>query len=299
MSGLSNRLSLLRQRGFAYPAGWTPGFDPSHVAMSGALNGLTTSLIAAQGSNGGINVLTGVRSTYAPSTKATQIIDGALGPCQKFVSSLTSQIFIPQTPPTISGNTQGTLACIYRPTGLGVITQGLVNLFNGDAVQGNANACIFLDATGHLKFGHGNPGSTGNSSGILLTANHPYFLAASAIATSGGTGPLNFIVVDLSNGAVFTSSTTNTFTGAGMLNYVSVNGGLGVGDNWAANSTPGNFAAAMFSFAFLSIPQLLQWGKDPWSFWYPSQIDPAMMLTIPSAAPAGQGMMMGWWPGLG
>jgi hypothetical protein len=58
----------------------------------------------------------------------------------------------------------------------------------------------------------------------------------------------------------------------------------------------------MFAPSYLSMPQLLQWSNDPWSFWYPRTIDLTQFLRTQSgAAPISVGMPRGglFVPGTG
>jgi hypothetical protein len=281
MSGLSNRLSILRRRGLAYPAGFAPGFDPSHVA-AGA--GPFFSAIAVSGSGGFINLTNGAAPSGFGGTKPTARID-TIGPVQVTTGIYNEGVKFSGYPASTSYKSM-TMAAIIRPT---TINQAGNILDTSDQIAGVLGGVgLGHSATGFLQVEPG-IGTTKVSSVVQLTANHTYFVAASFLP--GTSVPINFISVDLGTGQILTDNTTWT-PGAALL----INSTIMFGQGNLPKSIKGRTASGMVGIVFLSIPQLLVWAADPWSFWYPSpqSMDMQQLVGTPAVIPPPGLIASGW-----
>jgi len=100
------------------------------------------------------------------------------------------------------------------------------------------------------------------SSGINLTLNVPYFIAASINASKSSFLVLNLLTGQINTAAVSTGSTP-----------LAPNGVYTLGSDNSGRFWVGQIAAVMASAQFMSVPQLLQWAQAPWDFWYPRTFD--------------------------
>lgn len=239
MFSFSNRLSILRRRGLAYPAGFAPGFDPSHTASVNVQPGTAIAAVSVGGNF--VNCLSGASATIVNSPAAKII--GGLGPSTSFTS--TAKCTYPAL--TSLGLNKMTLAVIVQFISLTAAYQRLI---------GDITSFISLNASGVVDFFSGGDHLT--SPAFTATINVPYFIAISTSATA-----LNFVILNLVTGALISQSL------AGVS--VNPNGAINIGNNPPNNQVASAYiAAVMYAQNYLSVPQLLTWAADPWSFWYPS-----------------------------
>lgn len=248
--------------GLSYPIGRSAGFNPAHRAARGisGINGL--SAIASGGNF--ISLLTGGAGTIGGAPVAGV---RSIGPAVDFSAGATTQTTIPIANIT---NTQQTLAVIYF----------LKTFANTHMLQsGNANvggAFLFLDNNGFVATFSGGAAVSSGIFASLLTV--PYFAAVSVSSTLG----TNFVVANLATGQ------TTIATGA-SVGTISAPGNFAIiGSDVFNVNFLGYLSAVMFSPTYMSIPELVAWASDPWSFWYPSRVlDVMFMAGAPSAAPTG------------
>ena len=111
-----------------------------------------------------------------------------------------------------------------------------------------------------------------------MVANVPYFAAVSANASTA-----NYLLLRLDNGTLLTGT-------SGGAASTAPNGTFVVGNDFSAGDGSTAFqTAAMASGVFLSMPALVAWAADPWSFWYPPGDDGLVSLIGMVAAAAGGG----------
>lgn len=241
--------------GLEYPIGATPRFDPAHLAASNTLfSGI------ASGPNF-VNTLTGQPGTpnggvNAPSANQ----QGIIGP----------SIYIPNN---------GNITFPYQATAWAAQTMAAIVAFDS-ATSGSVRNIMSTSASGltgmllAVNTGGANTtwsyeiggtlsactGSTLQAAPII--AGMPYFWA---VSIANGL-PVNTVLVQLGTGRVSILSIANalSFNAGDATIYI---GNRGTNTRQAI----GKIAAAMHANNYLSIPQLLQWASDPWSFWYPTE----------------------------
>lgn len=235
---------------FAYPAGIAPGFDPNHVAAAKVRH----SSVAANG--GFINCLTGKAGTKSGTPSGS--IDGNIGSALSFTSA-TDAFTFPGNPAIADLN--ATFGVIYKRTSSSATAH--YSLYTASSAGSSGIGFGVVTASSEkldLLFG----GVNSFSSNFVTAVNVPYFIAVSISASAGGGGNANFVIVNLSTGQINISTAS-----LGSFVPSASNGTYVVGNRNLANPALGNVSSAMFSAQYLSMPQLLQWGQDPWSFWYP------------------------------
>lgn len=248
-------LPVFRQSPLACPQGRSPGFDPTHPASLNCF--ISTIPIAA----GVFNLITDAVGT-AYGTNPAVALDGSIGMCAKTTG-------ITQNGWRLSGNTTAqevlvTMAAITRVTSLANDFQAWLSS------GGNANTGVWLyvKTTGHLFFGFG--GVANIDSGLILTANTPYFVAASYSAAATN---VNFVLVNLSTGSMQTA----TGSTAGNSTVAPDNRFLIFGNTFASSNSPiGVTSNVMYNRSYLSMSALRMWANDPWSFWYPPRAQSAV-----------------------
>lgn len=240
-----------------YPAGASPGFDPTHIAA----NSCTLAAIASAGSF--IDLLTGKPGTVAGTPTAA--MHGVIGPCVKFNGGSDNV--------AISG--KKTYSTTTAPLN---VTLAAIILLNASAA---AEAFLSLGTSGvdasYTYFGTsgasatpiaiGNQGLANVSVAWTASLSVPFFVAASQSlsATSGATQTGNLILTRLDTGQTYTGTGSN-----GSYTTGSRNGTYNIGSRGASNiPATANIAAVMASDNFLSLAALRQWASDPWAFWYP------------------------------
>jgi hypothetical protein len=234
----SQRLQRLVFNPLAYPAGRAPGFDPTHPASQ------KCRLSAIPSSANCVSLLNGFRGTLL--NVPTAGIRGLIGPV--FIPSNTALTTF-SIPTTV--DTQITLAAIVQVASVGSTQNVLVGSHTSSAYR------LVFGTGGNLVL---------SVNGTFITATGPtlaagfYFVAVSYIS---GIGPANFVWTNLATGQVTTSVV------AGTTATTASDGNCTVGAYWVAGQGSGPVAAASYSATYLSLPKLLAWAVDPWSFWYP------------------------------
>jgi hypothetical protein len=162
-----------------------------------------------------------------------------------------------------------TIASIFRVK----VVAGAGSYQNITTFRGNAG--LWLKSTGTAL----NPNiyiGSDNVFSITLTSGNAYFIAISGTPVAGN--KFSAVVRSLSTGQIFSGSVTigTSQTTDDSFMYVGEDG------NEASFCA---IATSMYSRTLLSMPQLLEWAGDPWSFWYPPNLDLADMLAVPPTVP--------------
>lgn len=255
----------LAQNELAYPAGVAPGFDPSHIALRGAISAFSS---VAQGGTH-INLRTGARGGVGGSV--TFGIDKDVGPSTITTaggSALVSFVGNPTVaPPAL------TMAAIVK------FSSGALSFYNcALAFGGTTNTSVWLiwPQTQPLTFWVNNATQIISTIGAVATGV-PYFVIASGL--SGGA--VNFLIKNLATGKVLTE------TVAASAVYSAPNGNIRVAANGFSNSGFGGLvaaSAAIVSNDRLSVHEMRAWADDPWSFWYPQKDQDLALSSIVSTS---------------
>jgi hypothetical protein len=158
---------------------------------------------------------------------------------------------------------------------------------NNQHLTGTSSTNISQDTTTWLLgsgagFNFSNRGVNFITNGTFpAVAGHTYFFAASAIAN--GTGSRRHAVcVDLTTGK------TTSISQAGGINTVTADVNYVVGSTFDYNPphVGGQMIAAMMANAYTSLNDLLAWAERPWDFWYPPEVERALLksLTVVSSS---------------
>lgn len=244
-----------------YPVG-RPGFDPSHPASNGAQ---PKRYFIGYPSNG----------TYVSTQDGSAV--GAVTP---FATGKITAFG-----PAILINTGGAdkiaitgLDATTVPPGVTYAAFVQWNAFTGGAqyqtlMAGSGSQIFGLNLTAKLNLFV----SSDNAATFGPALNTPYFVCVSA--SSAG---LNLVMTNLLTGQVFSQAKTGVAVGAS-------NGSLFIGNSSAGTQpTDGLIGNVAYLPTYLSMPQVLAWAADPWSFWYPPAMQQAMFsgLKTPSAGPS-------------
>ena len=225
-----------------FPAGRLPKFNQGHVAASGCR------LAAVPIGNTFFDLVTGKAGTA--NSSPTTAMSGWIGPSVNFTSSSTMNVSFGGM--STANDTLVTIACIIVLNASGV--------FESYVSTSGTNTGWRLGLDQNNSFGMEiiQGGVAVILSNTTLTANVPYFLAAS---TTGAAA--NFVIKRLDNGALISAQTAyGSSPSAPNGTYL-----IGNGNSTGAQS---NIAAAMIGTgSFLTPTQLVQWSTDPWSLWYP------------------------------
>lgn len=235
----------------AYPAGYAPGFDPNHMASKKPM----FSGVASAG--GFVNILRG------------QVGVAVNAPVFSLMGHVGSSIEYPGSGAThthtFSGNSTvkaeaHTVAAVTRMSSMPGSTAVIFS-----SSGGNAGEQLFVTATTGIIKLSGVSGAGGTSPTIGMEANTPQLIIAS---NSGSGGVSNYLVMNLLTGVIKTDVQTAS-TGGNAPDGV-----YAIGNTTSSpRSLSGRVAAVAFTHSFMSIPELLQWAADPWSFWYPNPGD--------------------------
>lgn len=231
---------LPKRRGLAFPAGWTAGFDPTHVAAG------TCRFSGIANEANFVNLLSGTPGTFPGAP--TPIIDGSIGPS---ITSSGGSVSINFSGQTTVNDSQYTFGAIFRAG-----SPGNTSFISNNNSANSANGTEFAAASGTQLLLQ----SGGNfATFATLVAPNAYFAAASLNSSK-----YNWVLLNLSNGKF------QTGTGSGF-STTAPNGTYNMGGGTRGSHLSGDtLSAVMFSATFLSIPQLVLWAADPWSFWYPN-----------------------------
>jgi hypothetical protein len=258
-----------RPNKLAFP-GTMPGFDPTHPASAG----VPQSSVVCQ-SNNFVNLLTGAPGIISGTASgAVPICDSLIGPAIRFDGTNVALISTPRASSNVGVTNYFTAAAIVKMLPFNDQTSYIVATYMGGTggfgfglFSGDFSVSIFVN---------------GGSSVVIspaLTAGHKYFMA---VSVAGAVPSANCVIRDLSSGTIFTSSTGLAGTTTGTDSNTAVQ--YGNRDSLARGFDNGAIAAGMLTYSQpsqLSIPQLLQWSQDPWSFWYPQKFDLAAAIGPP------------------
>lgn len=236
----------------AYPAGATPGLDPSHVALRNAPIVRFTG-VAMGGSF--VEIQQGQPGTLQGAATAT--FSGLTGPAVRCTANGDYVSFAGLTRAITTTEQTLTLAGIFRYVSNAVRSGVLCTstLLNTGYGFGSFNSTPFI-------IGPGNSERTFAGLGNFVAGNSYFFVVSN---TSGGT---TFALSrDLTTGRVTTTSA------AAVTGLFPTNGTYGVGSSpslGAASNGVGAIAAACHINKQIGLPEMLQWSEDPWAFWYPA-----------------------------
>ena len=242
----------IRSNPLLYPAGTPAGVNWAHPA---SIN-LIMSAIAA--SNKNVTSLVTPRNPGTPSgTYGGTVTDSILGPVLSTPTG-SATLTVPLAPRTTASAV--TIAGIIRPSNLSGF---------GTIVEDNGSLFGLLLSPGVPRY---YPGAK-EPTGITLSVNIPYFVAMS------GLGSLHdFVVMNLQTGKLQTGTNATAFTGG------SINTGVFIGGDAGGDTLANYLAAAMMSFTRTPMTELIEWAKDPWSFWYPRINVPIVAAAAAAAA---------------
>lgn len=236
---ISNRNLIRPGGGLIYPAGYYPGFDPTHPLAKGVVRYSGV----AQANGIFVNLLNGVPNTAvgspsraltpfglaARSLQSTDYQTGGAGPSET-PSQWTYAAIVPDFN---LGN-----PCVLVQVGTGATNVGLG--INGTSVGSNISGFGFFASTI-----------------TTLINDSPYFIIASA--SGGSTG--NVLALNLKTGVILTGTINSGGLKASNGNYKFVAGNAGGRVSQATVMYSVNYA--------FSASELLQIAANPWSFWFP------------------------------
>lgn len=239
-------MGLLVRNPLAFPAGVPWGFDPTHIA---APTLWTPNLFSGVplGANF-LDLTSGVKGT--PTTVAR--VGDALGP------AVTASLIA--FPNATTCPVQMTLAGIVRPTTLNSNPICTTSSNNTGGMQLQINQTT--NVLGLVLNGSGGFATTLPAFAVGI----PYFVACSVDLSNTASYKLNFVVVRLDTGQVFSLAATSSLGAMGTFTPTQ-SGNLAVAGGSNFGTT--RYFAAMQSPVFLTINELLKWADDPWGFWYP------------------------------
>lgn len=261
---MARSLLFKRPSPFIFPGG-APRFDLSHP-MSKDITSTNGFSGVALGANF-VDLQSGLPATIA-GAPTTQLF-GAIGPSIVYTGATDESQY---TNRSTAVNNSNTFGLIFQLNSVNATDAALfIQSINGSAFLSTG---IALSAgTSLAALVNGAFVSLGS---ISFALNVPYFLA-----TSYNTTNYNTVLRRLDTGAIVTASGSGTFTppasadGSYSIGNVSIFGPL---------QLDGGISAAMFAPSFHTLPRMVEWSKDPWSFWYPRTLDLSMMLSGSSVA---------------
>lgn len=230
---------------FSYPAGRSPGFDPTHPAAQGISPGHGVSFLPASGQLRFNSLLTGAATSNAVGTNTSAMtqIGWVVGNASGNQFLLSGQAAVNETAITLAGFLFATtLASAPDIVGQATGPRGLT---------------ISVASTGKLQFNLGGV-VTVTTTMAPVVVNVPFFMVASWF--SGSTNNIFWTVTNLNTGQIYTETDGTASSPLASNGIYSVGGNAGTG---------GGVGPAMWSPVVLSKAQQLAWAADPWSFWYP------------------------------
>lgn len=233
----------------AFQGGVLPGIPSSHIGLGKGI--LRFSGIATPGGSF-IDLSSGKQATTINST-VTGIVDGTIGPSCKFPNTFSGLGF--STFPSITDSTK-TLAAIIRFTSNGVIQEIIAENPNFNTGWG-----FFIRTNNTVS---SCCGAAGTTTTLTLTSGVPYF-----IIVSSNTVTQNYLIKRLDTGSV------QTLTASAAQTPNATTGPVAVGNIYTTGSrnVPGPIASVMSSTQYMTLPMMIQWAENPWSFWYPTRLN--------------------------
>lgn len=231
----------------AFPVGVPAGFDQSHPA---AVNP-RLSVVKAAGGNFR-DVLTGLIGTPEAGGAASSTTLSHTGP--SYLGTAVANTGIKFAGKSTLNDTSITMAAIgvSGASGNRFFVNSSFATTGGWAFGGSgANVLIQEWATA---------GFTTSSGVTLLVAGVPVFFA---VSIDGATA--HFIARHLDSGKILKNTKTGLALTPAAPDGTYTAGGHSTRQLTAADS----MAAGMASAVFLNMPQLEQWARDPWAYWYP------------------------------
>lgn len=236
----------------SYPAGYATGFDPGHLAAK-----KTYFSAVSNGTRSMRNILTGA-SPNANTTSSGKVY-GPIWACPT-IANFQHMSFDGFPTDTPSQMTQAGIFVNNNPA-------SIQSAWGDGGTSANeytgGMGTVQLTATGEFTWRV--RGISSRATGWTIASGVPYFFCASAIKGSGAED-IKLLLLDLNTGVLrfgFYGGDNNAVTApTGTITIGNPNNGQG----W-------HIAAAMSSRVALSMPEMLQWAQDPWSFWYPNPGD--------------------------
>lgn len=249
-------MKLITRNPLAYPAGFAPGFDPSHLASPGCQWSVVSTGTSA------INIVR-PKPPSAQVSAPARINDSIIGLASKFTGTTGNGLAF-----TGGANAAAdlvlTYACIFRPSSLSTNT----SIVGNSTTVSSGSLLSFSKDFGNsfvVGFLNGSP----VFANITPVVNVPYFIIVSASGVSNGSWSSNWLVLRLDTGKLVTATSTQPDVGT----IIASDGNMvfgGANNPQGNNDATGNLSAAMYSSSFvMSLTQMRQWAADPWLFWYP------------------------------
>jgi hypothetical protein len=265
---------------YAFPYWATPGIDPTHIAFS---NGGQLRFFGFATPSGMLSYANGRVTRGVPGSAVTFSVDGMMGPILTGGTggATTTTTFANQG---AVADTVHTMAAIYKPL---TFTAAFTPSYIYTTSTSNAGVGFEINigsstATPQPLGFNPNVASDGNvissSSPVVVSLNIPYFI----IVSYGGAATTNsviFLLKNLLTGVTRTQTIASTATALGTNNATH-----SVGSSQTSRGLNGSIAAVAHISTFLSIPELLYWAQDPWSFWYPTYGDDVFSTIVGKAA---------------
>lgn len=256
-------------RSISYPSGLRPRFDSSHPlnAWVGSTRGISAvcvgiNMIDLRSSKRG-NVLQGTRTTKLSGHTGLGVTFGGTNPLIGFTGR------------SAAIDTQFTYAAIFTMPAANAATMNI--MFQDDSGAGGTQFTV--DSSNKLNIGAGslavfNP---------ALVLGAPYFVIASLI---GNGTTVNFAATRLDTGRIDVQTGSITPSGSGAPAGTYAIGNLTAGNAFSAGPFGGFLHSVYNSPRYTSAAECFKFASDPWSLWYPSQIE-KLIFGVASPPPAG------------
>lgn len=238
-----------------------PGVAPSFNSAHPAARNCVLSAFA----NGGtfIDLLTGRAGT--PANTPTAQMRGTIGPAVGFVTASAHNVAISgkRSYGSNAAPLTDTMACIAIMNS-SAAQQGFLALGTNGT---DTNYSWMGTAASTVALGVAHAGLAMPTITSSIAVNTPFFFAVSQSlsAATAATQTYVGVAVNLLTGQIYTGSGSQGAFSVGARNGTYNIGSRGGGSLPAAAS----IACVMASDSFTSLPELVKWAADPWSFWYP------------------------------
>lgn len=243
---------------FSYPAGFAPGYDPTHLASTQSLRlscvATATKQMRSLFPNYGVGVM---------ATNATFGMDALVGPVA--ITNPYSEIRFSKTVEDKAGTYA---AILLGPSGWNLGGGSQSQILSDSAYQVGGAGLHWDNTDGHL-FGAGgisSPYGWVTATPIIMPLRQPIFIAFCYKES----GPACFVLRNLLTGALRAepSTTTNSALGSTSSQFFYMIGC----SRFNAEGGDEKYNCAMFSGDYLGMEALVKWSEDPWAFWYPRRI---------------------------
>jgi hypothetical protein len=252
-----------------YPAGFAPGFNPSHPC-AGPMAQFSVVACHSQWAMRELtrNLPLTLVGSGAPSLP---IPPSDIGPVVNWDNGTNNSGQTIRVPHTITTNenafTCGTIFTLSSLSGFGSVlycgdsgaSGWQVEITNSSSGSGMVdNGITVRKASGYLAF---------SQPSFVVNLNTPYFLACTA--TNVVAGVVRIVLVDLKTGVTKTHEYTGDFSAYGTGAFSTAYSAIGCNEGGMTVSHHGTIAAQAVSMKLSSMSDLRVWAEDPWAFWYP------------------------------